>query len=119
MLTAGKGSSVAGRSVGTANQPRNVRPNAPPLVVAPLSANPPPHEYVPPPENIRCITVSRREFHLIKALFGHMNSHPNRGWKGAYDPPPVQEEVAGNAGNPVEEKVPPDRRNVLPNLGLH
>ncbi|OIT34845.1 PREDICTED: uncharacterized protein LOC109244154 [Nicotiana attenuata] len=76
MLAVGEGSSVARRSVGAANQPRSVRPHAPSLVVAPLSVNPLP-QYVPPPEKVHCVAVSRREFHS----------------------PPVQEEVAGNAGN--------------------
>lgn len=130
-LVAGEGSSR--RGMGAANQTRSVRPNVPLLIATPPAApaNPPP----PPPQPENTCVVCHKDFHSVKALFGHMNSHPNRGWKGVYPPPTFnreefadlqaqmqqeeeEEEVAGNAGDPAVEEAPSERRDVVPDLNV-
>ncbi|XP_060194754.1 uncharacterized protein LOC132623956 [Lycium barbarum] len=106
MLAAGEGSSGEGGG----EEPRNVRPNVPPPDAVPV-------------EQRRC-SVCEKEFGSVKALFGHMNSHPNRGWKGAYPPPTFnrEEEFADfDLQVPIEPNVEvadePERPNeVLPDL---
>ncbi|XP_009766700.1 uncharacterized protein [Nicotiana sylvestris] len=129
MLAVGEGSSRGG--MGAANQTRSVRPNVPLLIAPPPAA---PAYPAPPPQPENTCVVCHKDFHSIKALFGHMNSHPNRGWKGAYPPPTFnreefadlhaqmqqqeEQEVVRNAGDPVVEEVPPERRDVVPDLNV-
>ncbi|PON50007.1 Zinc finger, C2H [Parasponia andersonii] len=47
-------------------------------------------------------SVCRRDFGSWKALFGHMRSHPNREWRGAFPPPVAQKPAAeGDQGPPA------------------
>ncbi|KAL5569089.1 hypothetical protein UlMin_025664 [Ulmus minor] len=64
-------------------------------------------EVVAPPGVDPNCRVCGREFGSWKALFGHMRSHPERQWRGAF-PPPVeqrhsQEEQAGAGEGGAEE----------------
>ncbi|MCD9560833.1 hypothetical protein HAX54_019639 [Datura stramonium] len=76
------------------------------------------HSTAPAPDEVtlekRKCSVCGKVFATVKALFGHMNCHPDRGWKGAY-PPPVfnREEEFGNIQAAVEAA---ERRNVIPDL---
>ncbi|KAJ8544756.1 hypothetical protein K7X08_017339 [Anisodus acutangulus] len=80
MLCAGEGSTRGG--AGEGDQPRNVRPNVPPSQPEPVAV---------PVEQRRC-SVCQRVFGTVKGLFGHMNCHPDRGWKGVYPPPTFNRE---------------------------
>ncbi|KAL2501409.1 uncharacterized protein Fot_35257 [Forsythia ovata] len=72
-------------------------------------------------------TICGKPCVLAKALFGHMRSHPDRGWKGAFPPPSfsVEEEffdvpfqnrgpaAEGDGGVPQIEDVPQVDNNPL------
>ncbi|KAJ8550151.1 hypothetical protein K7X08_033858 [Anisodus acutangulus] len=121
MLAAGEGSSGGG--AGEGDQPRNVRPNAPPADSIPV-------------EKRRCL-VCQRVFDSVKALFGHMNCHSDRRWKGVYPPPTfnreeefadllVKMEPTTEVGDDapvlphlnVSERAAEERRYQLPDLNL-
>lgn len=41
--------------------------------------------------NHKCSVCDKR-FHSLQAMFGHLRSHPDRGWSGAYPPPAFRAE---------------------------
>ncbi|KAM7529513.1 hypothetical protein LguiB_032923 [Lonicera macranthoides] len=107
-LEAGEGSSSALRRH-HAEQQQQQHPPPPPPPPPPQQQQqeeqnlppPPPPPPVPPAPagNDHVCTICGRVFPTPRGLFGHLRSHPNRAWRGAF-PPPVfdQDEFADVPG---------------------
>ncbi|KAK4356180.1 hypothetical protein RND71_025151 [Anisodus tanguticus] len=91
---------------GEGDKPRNVRPNAPQPKPKPVSV-----------EQRRC-SVCQKVFDSVKALFGHMNCHPDREWKGVYPSPTFNREDFADLRAQIEpnmevvdvDPVPPETK---------
>ncbi|KAL3644647.1 hypothetical protein CASFOL_009827 [Castilleja foliolosa] len=65
-------------------------------------------------ERVNC-SICNKEFGSSKALFGHMRSHPDRGWKGAHPPPRFRaSEDFADLGPLFQPLAPADQPDPVP-----
>ncbi|KAF5479142.1 hypothetical protein F2P56_005638 [Juglans regia] len=49
--------------------------------------------------------VCRKKFPTMKALFGHMRSHPGREWRGVLPPPTEKNSASSSSSTPSDDKI--------------